>query len=432
MTTTTPSPPNQVSGHVREAHDSPADAADAIPDGGYGWTVVCICALFIFWTNGWTCTWGVLQAAVLRSGHLGVKASTISFVGSLALGSIVAFGILSVKLLRSFGARDTCLAAVILLSAGLILTSFTLDNLGGLFCTAGAMVGTAASVLYTACNSLPVQWFSSKLGTANGLIKVGGGIGATVLPVVAQGLIDAVGIPWTFRISGFLMLATGVPCALLLKDRTVAGQVSRIDWSLFKNISFLSLCLSGAISTFALFVPPFFLPLFAKSIGLSAPTGAGLVAGFGLATTIGRLVAGFACDRIGSLNTLSITMLLNAVSMLAIWPVSSSLTPLVIFATINGSANGAFFVACPMATAHMVEPGRASIMMGVNSSTWVLGYFLGSPIAGILITSTGADKSSSIEPYRAAIFYAGGVAFLGGGFVIVARLTTNTKFLKKL
>lgn len=356
----------------------------------------------------------------------------MSFVGSLALGCLGGFGILSARLIKSFGARRICLAAVVLFSAGPLLTSCTLHNLGGLFFTAGAMVGIGASVIYTASNSLPVQWFSRRIGSANGLVKVGGGLGATIVPVATQGLINAIGIPWAFRVSSFLMLATGIPCALLLRERAVAGQVARIDWSMLKNIPFLCLCLTGAIGTFALYVPPFFLPLFAKSIGLSASTGAALVAGFGLSTTGGRLIAGLACDKIGSLNTLCITMLLNAFSMLAIWPVSSTLAPLVVFAAINGLANGAFFVACPLSVAHMVEPGKASIMMSLNSATWALGYLFGSPIAGLLITSTGADESSSIEPYRAAIFYAGGVAILGGAFVVIARLTTNTKLLKRL
>lgn len=410
----------------------PADAVDAIPDGGYGWTVVFACAFMIFWTNGWTSTWGVLQAAMLRSDYLDVKTSTLSFVGSLALGCLSGFGVVSARLIRIFGARKASVVAAILFSLGPLLTSCTLHNLGGLFFTAGAMVGVGASLMYTVCNTVPVQWFSGRLGVANGLVKMGGGLGATVLPVVTQELIHTVGIPWTFRVTSFLMLATAVPCALLLRERAVSNQVARIDWSMFKNIPFLCLCLTGAIGTFALFVPPFFLPLFAHSIGLSASTGAALVAAFGLSTTIGRLCAGFACDKIGSLNTLSITMLLNAVSMLAIWPVSSTLAPLVLFSFCNGLANGSFFVACPLSVAGMVDQGNAMMMMSLNSTTWVLGYLFGSPIAGLLITSTGADKSSSIKPYRAAIFYAGGVAILGGAFVIVARLTTNTKLLKKL
>ncbi len=418
--------------NVNDTEEPPADAFEVIPDGGIeSWIMVSACGFLTFWSNGYITSWGVLQAAILHSSYMKVDVWTLSFVGSLALACIVAFGMLSVRVMRLFGIRYTCLVAVLLLGLGAILTSFTLKNLGGLFCTAGALVGVTSSILYTASNSLPVQWFSSKLGTANGLVKAGGGIGATVLPIAAQGLIDAVGLPWTFRILGFLILATGVPSALLLKERTHTGSTARIDWSMLKNVPFLYLCLAGAASTFALYVPPFFIPLFARSIGLSSSTGAGLVAGFGLSTTFGRMLSGVTCDKLGPLNTLALTMLVNAVSMLAIWPVSSSLAPLVLFAAINGIGNGSFFVAMPTAIAALSGPGYASGAMSIGTSFWTLGDLLGTPIAGILIGSTGAATSSTIESYRAAIFYAGGISLVGLALVVTSRFSVNTKVLKK-
>ena len=279
--------------NVRDTEEPPDDAFEAIPDGGIdSWMIVFACGFLTFWSNGYITSWGVLQAAILQSASLRVDVWTLSFVGSLALACIVAFGMLSVRVMKTFGIRYTCLVAVVLLGLGPIFTSFTLDNLGGLFCTAGALVGITSSILYTASNSLPVQWFSSKLGTANGLVKAGGGVGATVLPIAAQGLINAVGLPWTFRILGFLILATGLPSAMLLKERTRTISTARMDWSMLKEAPFLFLCLAGAVSTFALYVPPFFIPLFARSIGLSPSTGAALVAGFGLSTTFGRALSG--------------------------------------------------------------------------------------------------------------------------------------------
>ncbi len=419
--------------NVHDTEEPPADAFEAIPDGGIdSWMIVLACGFLTFWSNGYITSWGVLQAAILQSASLQVDVWTLSFVGSLALACIVAFGMLSVRVMKTFGIRYTCLVAVMLLGLGPILTSFTLDNLGGLFCTAGALVGITSSVLYTASNSLPVQWFSSKLGTANGLVKAGGGVGATVLPIAAQALINAVGLPWTFRIFGFLILATGLPSAMLLKERTRTISTARIDWSMLKDAPFLFLCLAGAVSVFALYVPPFFLPLFARSMGLSPSTGAGLVAGFGLSTTIGRALSGVVCDRLGPLNTLALTMLVNAVSMLAIWPVSSSLAPLVLFAGINGIGNGSFFVALPTAISALSGPGLASGAMSIGTSFWTLGDLLGTPIAGILIASTGAANSSKIEPYRAAIFYAGGMGLAGLALVVTSRLRVNRKVLKKL
>jgi len=71
--------------------------------------------------------------------------------------------------------------------------------------------------LYAGTDSLPFQRFSSKLGTANSMAKAGGGLGATVLPLAVQALINKVGLQRTLRLFGFLILATGIPCELLLK-----------------------------------------------------------------------------------------------------------------------------------------------------------------------------------------------------------------------
>ncbi|KAJ9663649.1 hypothetical protein H2198_000661 [Neophaeococcomyces mojaviensis] len=410
---------------------APSDAVEVIPDGGYGWTVVSACAFLLFWINGYSTAWGVLQTAIVKSPQLHANVRTITFVGSLYMACMVAFGIASVRLMRSFGVRNTCLIAITLFGLGMIFTSFTLDHLGGLFCITGVLVGLGTSLLYTATNSLPLQWFSSKLGTANGLVKAGGGVGATVLPIAAQALIDKVGLQWTFRIFGSLILITGIPCALLLKERTRTGQASRFDWSMLKNVPFLALAMAGAVGVFALFVPPFFLPLFASSIGLSASTGAGLVAGFGASTAVGRLLGGWVSDRIGALNALAITALVNCLSMLAIWPVSASLPPLFIFAIVNGCANGSFFVGLPTAVA-VLAPGSAAASISLMTSFWTPGYLLGAPLAGILIEATGAAEASSIEPYRAAIFYAAGVGVLSTFLVVLSRLRLDTKLIKKL
>ena len=55
----------------------PPDAFEAIPDGGYGWTVVFANAVFLFWTNGFTVTWAWAGAA---SGTLAVMVAAVSAV----------------------------------------------------------------------------------------------------------------------------------------------------------------------------------------------------------------------------------------------------------------------------------------------------------------------------------------------------------------
>ncbi|POR31510.1 Uncharacterized protein TPAR_08278 [Tolypocladium paradoxum] len=410
---------------------APSDAAEAIPDGGYGWIVVFACFVQTFWVNAWTGSWGILQTALLKTTMRHVPASTLSFVGSLGLALTVGLCLVCVRLAQMIGAKWTTLMGITLFGASNIIGGFSVSNVGGLFVT-GILYGVGASLLYTMANNLPVQWFSDHLGTANGVAKLGGGVGATIMTVVLQLLIEKVGIAWSFRVIGFVSLASGVPAALLIKERAPNYNAPALDMRLFKDSSFSCLFVAGAIGIFALYVPSFFLPLVASSLGISASTAAGLMACFNACMALGRVGSGIACDTLGSTNTLLLTMALNAVTMLAIWPFSSSLAPLMVFAALNGMSNGAFFVSMPTAVGRLLGPGLAAAGMGMAMTGWCVGDLLGNPIAGFLIEATGADHATSIVPYRAAIFYAGSTALASTFFVLVARLRMDSNLLKKI
>jgi len=409
---------------------SPTEAqfsTTAIPDGGYGWTIVASAAVITFWNNGLMNCWGILQTAMLNSTLSHVPTATVSFVGALTLALGPACGLIAIRFSHRFGSRVTSISGVTLMGLGLICAGWSTENVGGLFVTVGVMSGVGISFAYNVTNSLPVQYFSGRLGLANGLVKLGGGIGGTVMAIALDALVRHVGIAWTFRIQGFLTIVAGLPAAWFMKDRVSLRNASFVDFSMFRSLPFTAVFVAGAIGTFALFVPPFYLPLFAQSLGQSSSTGAALVAAFNACNAIGRFAGGPLCDKIGPANTLVITMVLNAVSMLAIWPVSRTLAPLLVFAVVNGVANGSFFTVFPTVVASIFGPGRAAVAMSMSISGWTVGYLLGAPIAGLLLQAAGGENASSkvgVEVYRPAIFYAGGVALVSSMFALLARYHT--------
>jgi MCP family monocarboxylic acid transporter-like MFS transporter 3 len=423
-----------------EAHNptlddaAPEHASTAIPDGGYGWVVLVSCSVITFWFAGLTGSWGVIQTALLSSTLQGTPSSTTAFVGSLGITICVAFGLIAVRLMQIIGVRSAAVFGISLVAIGTLASGFTTTNVTGLFQTFGVVLGIGDCLCYTASNIMPAQYFSRRIGLANAIIKLGGGLGATILSVSLNSLINQVGVAWMFRILGLVMLATGLPAALAIKERIPQPKVPVLDLALFKQIPFVAIFLAGVTATFTLFVPPFFLPLFAQSIGLSNSVGAGLVAAFNACNTVGRFAAGPLCDRIGPLNTFVITVGLNALTTLAIWPVSSTVAPLVIFITVNGVANGAFFTTLPIVVASMVDPSRAAVAMSMSITGWTGGYLLGPAIAGYLLEASGAGETGKNGPaaYRSAIFYAGGLATLSSAFVLTARLLVAKKVLKKV
>ena len=70
------------------------------------------------------------------------------------------------------------------------------------------------------CSALPAQYFLRRRGLANGFVYAGGGIGGAVWSLSLDKMIAKIGIPWAFRVLGFIALALCIPAAMLLRERT--------------------------------------------------------------------------------------------------------------------------------------------------------------------------------------------------------------------
>jgi MCP family monocarboxylic acid transporter-like MFS transporter 3 len=221
---------------ILNANEVPEDApysVSAIPDGGYGWVVVISAFFTTFCHNCIINCWGVLQAALLDSTLSHVSPSTLAYVGSLTLSGTALFGLAVVRMMCWVGSRTTALVGIFLMGMSLIGASYCTSNLAGLFGTAGFLGGVGMAMVYTVTNALPVQYFSARLGLANGIIKLGGGVGGCVMGVALEAMYQRVGIAWTFRFQGLLTLALRIPAAWMLKDRAPLRNVPFVDWSMF-------------------------------------------------------------------------------------------------------------------------------------------------------------------------------------------------------
>ncbi|KAJ5912494.1 hypothetical protein N7504_001377 [Penicillium tannophilum] len=402
-------------------------ADSQVPDGGYGWVLIFACAVVTWWFVGVSYTWGVMQAALVDG--MGYSSSTLAFVGSLCPACISLLAVPNATLISKIGARITALTGIFLLGLGSILSGFATHSVVGLFMTWGFVGGLGTSLCFMVVSVTPAQYFKTKRGIANGIVYAGGGLGGTVISFILNALLENVGIAWSFRILGIMILATGLPAAYLIQERAPIRPAKMVEWSLFRDIRFTTLWLTGAIGTFPLFVPAFFLPLYTNSLGLPSSAGAGLVAAFNFSSAIGRLSCGFACDKFGAMNTLFISLLLSALSLFVLWPVSSSIGPLIAFVVINGSANGGFFSTMPTVVGNVFGSARVSVAVGMIVSGWLGGYLMGAPIAGYILNASGGE-SGGVGAYRPAIFYAGSMATAATILAGIARIKVDRRLKK--
>ncbi|KAM0490554.1 hypothetical protein ACHAP8_011459 [Fusarium lateritium] len=350
--------------------------------------------------------------------------------------------------MRSLGSRGTGMMGMTFMGVANLISSFTFTNIGALFAASGVIMGIGISLSFAPVSVISSQYFDRKKGLANGIIFAAGGLGGAAISYGLDALIQNVGIGWALRIMALLTLATGVPAAYLIKERIPYKSTGFIDWyvlaippqalhsnnvfrNLFKSPTFIAIFLAGAIATFPLFVPPFFIPLYSKSIGLSSNIGAALVAGFNFSSALGRILCGLLCDRIGAINVLLLSLVLTGLSNLVIWPFSTTLAPLIPFVILNGMANGGFFSTMPTVVGSVFGPSKVSIAMGMAVTGWAGGYLMGSPIAGYLLDAYGGSDSG-FRAYRPAMYYAGSLALAAAGIVAMIRFHLNRNILAKL
>lgn len=202
--------------------------------------------------------------------------------------------------------------------------------------------------------------------------------------------------------------------------------------SLFKQADFNVLFLAGALGTFPLIVPPFFLPLYAQSLHLSASLGAVLVCVWNFSSALGRIFTGVAADRFfGPLNTLFIVLTLIALSLLILWPTSTSFAPVLIFTIVNGAASGGFFSIMPTVVGSVMGTQRMAVAFGMIVTGWTGGYLAGAPIAGYLLSAFGG-AGKGISAYRPAMFYAGGIAAAAAALVALLRIRKSPHLMLKM
>ncbi|GAA5874923.1 hypothetical protein JCM16303_004944 [Sporobolomyces ruberrimus] len=419
-----------------EGNDPPANKEqfESYPEDSSAWIQVAAGATLFGTSVGGIYCWGVFQDALVTAG-VG-DSNTVAWIGSTQASIQAVLSILTGRLVAHYGARQCAVLGSILLGAGPFLGSFCTHSLVGLALTEGVIFGLGESLLFFASATLPSSYFLRRRNLATGISYSGGGIGGAVLSLIVGKLLGRLSIAWTLRAYALILTGVSLPAALIIQSRLprqpFRSGAKIFDFNLFKDPSFCFLLAGTAIGVFPLFVPPFFLPLYGTSIGLSKSTSSYLLAGYNLASAAGRIVFGiFADARLGSLNSLILCLGMVSLSMWCIWPFATSIPPLVVFAVVNGFCAGGMFSLIPGVVSSLFGSSRLTLVFTLLLTFWSPAYFLGSPIAGYLLQASGGPEGG-ITAFRPAIFYAAALSTLACSLVSVPKLLEVRKNRKAM
>ncbi|GAN02212.1 MFS general substrate transporter [Mucor ambiguus] len=359
-----------------------------------------------------------------------VDVTELSFVGTIGFAFCGLMGPVTPFFMSLVGARWVMFFGTVLISAGLVLASFS-TKVWQLYITQSVMHGMGAALLYIVSMSISPQWFVKRRGFAMGIMVSGSGIGGLIMPFVMTTLNESLGGAWCYRVLGIITCVVSLIATLLLKEKPNLPNAKKvqlkemINLSICKDHKFIIWCIAGNLSMLSYFVPAFFLPSHATKIGLSPNQGSVLVAVFSAVNVLGRIISGYLGDHIGVVNVDIIFLFICGLSSLFVWTFANSFITLMIFIVIYGFMSGAVFslLAPITATITGMEKYPSGICLYLFFMT---GARFGPSLAGAVQAATNKHSFFAHQMFT-------GLAFILSAFVTMyLKYTLKPKILAKV
>lgn len=347
----------------------------------------------------------------------GATPAQIDLIGTLSIALMTIGAPFTTAWTKQYSPRAVVWSGGIIYSLALVLASFS-QALWQFLLTQGLLLGIGTCMAYMPSVTVAPTWFSRHRGLAMGIILAGTGFGGVAWPLAFRSLIERVGFRNTLRITACLSFVfISISGAFM---RWPASQVTRIqaenaaaarssslfripliDWRVARTRKFSAHALGAALQSAAYYTPVFFFSSFARTLGYSQATSANFIAISNAANAVGKIVIGYAADRMGRLNTLFLTTFLSAIAVLALWLPSSLSTSqssgsalFIVFTIVYGIFASAYVSLFP---ASLVELFGVQNFVSVNGALYMVRGFatlLGTPIAGVLIRSSPHQTAS--------------------------------------
>ncbi|MBQ7937194.1 MAG: OFA family MFS transporter [Oscillospiraceae bacterium] len=308
----------------------------------------------------------------------------------------------------------------ILFGLGMIVSGFA-KSVGMLLLTYGLGVGLGVGMVYGCTVSNSVKFFPDKRGLVGGIATASYGSSSVIIPIVANALIDNFDVTTAFKILGAAMLVIICVSAFFIqtcpKDfkpegwnppAPKAGAKAPVDkdWkAMLKDPIFyvmILMLLCGAFS--GLMVTSQASPVAQNMIGMTAAQAAVVVSVLAIFNTLGRILAGFISDKIGSVNTILGVFLVSALGLgLLFISGEGSVATFYIGVCIVGLCFGSIMGIYPGFTASQFGGRNNSVNYGIMFIGFAAAGYFGPTIMSKIYASAGAYQTAFLAAMALAI-----------------------------
>ncbi|EKM54904.1 uncharacterized protein PHACADRAFT_197337 [Phanerochaete carnosa HHB-10118-sp] len=280
------------------------------------------------------------------------------------------------------------LSGVLIMSLGIFLASFSTE-LWHLYLTQALVYGVGASLYYFPILALTPAYFDQHRGFALGFILSGSSVGGLILSPVMSALISHLGVGWALRILGIWNLVVGVPVSFVVKKRgnVYNSRRTRVDLNVAKRGAFIWQAFGAFLQAGGNVVPTYFLTTYSVSVLSYSSSKASLLLSINNAVnSVARITMGIIADRVGRQNTLIVSVILSAISVLTLWPFAPR-PRFIAFIVSYGVLAGGYNALLPTTIAEVYGVQHYTSVNGFIYFIRGMGALLGAPLAGVILGS---------------------------------------------
>jgi MFS family permease len=370
----------------------------------YGYTIVSASFLIVMIVWGAQLSFGVFFKPL--SNEFGWTRAVTS--GAYALNALLVglFGIFAGRLSDRFGPRLVVTFCGIIMGLSYLLMS-KVSTIWQVYLFYGVLLGIGMSGTWVPLISTVARWFIKRRGLASGIVASGVGLGAIIMPPLANQLISIYSWRTSYLIIGLITMTLVVIFAQFLRRNPIQNNLSTDDANAVKTdnlnlqihgfsireairsrqfwiMSVIFLFLLACIQIVLVHIVPH-----ATDIGISAASAATILSVVGIVSIGSRIGMGFIGDRIGNRRIMTIILGLMALSFLLLI-LTNELWALYPFAVVFGLSYGGFSAVQSPLVAESFGLKAHGAIFGLVAFSANVGGAMGSFVAGRIFDISGS------------------------------------------
>ncbi|KAL2255882.1 hypothetical protein VTK26DRAFT_2548 [Humicola hyalothermophila] len=401
------------------AGDNPA-AANEVPDGGLtAWLQVVGSAAILVSTWGVINTFGVFQAYYETSLLAQHSPSTISWIGSAQGALLFLVGVVAGPLFDAGYFRQQLAVGLALIVVGQFTTSVCKEY-WQVMLAQGIAMGIGMGLTFLPSTAVLGQYFRRHRALALGLSSVGSPVAGTVFPILFGRVEESAGFGWATRAIAFILLGMSAIALAVMRTRVPpTGRVRAIiDRTALRDGAYLAFVVGGLFAFLALYVPFFYITLYATSRRVTSQSFAPyLVTLLNAGSIVGRVVPNALADRVGSLNMIIACAFGSAVLVFG-WLGIDNLGGSIVYVLLYGAFSGGVVSLVPSVLVSLSpDMGRVGARMGMSFVVSGVAILVGTPIAGAILGDEGDPE------------WLGTILYAAFGLLVATTLYSTSRFL---